>query len=538
MRLLCRLVAMTLLIAPALSPASAHASASFAFLPDPTPPSLPAGSNLVAVADLTGAGIPDLVIVNGEANAVGVMLGNGAGGFAAPSWYPAAGHPAFVSIADFNNDGHPDLLVPVETIPPPTPYPNPLPDKVQILFGDGHGSFTVGPIIKLPETGPVYVADLTGNGNQDIVVAPDGCWGRGNSNTYYLLLGDGHGNLTSGPVYRSPRSGGCRSFVGDFTGGGRDDLLTQPDSPGEEAAIVVLPGQAGGGFGAPIVTPTPQLASHLAFVSAVGDLESDGTLDLVVRVPQEPMGRVVVFKGNGAGAFSEAGAYASEQPGTFEFQLALGTFAGTGHVDVATIASQVSVLANNGLGAFSPAFTTPRSGAFNSVFVADINHDGRPDLVLGWQSEVHIFLDEPLVAATVTAPVLQRARESATRWREGSRFAHISRTHEPPIGTTFSFLLTEQAGVTFAFTHQVGGRAGRHECVAQTNKNRHRSTCRRTTTAGTLRFTGHPGSNSVMFQGRLTRSRKLKPGRYTLIITATNSARASKPQALSFTIVR
>jgi hypothetical protein len=56
-------------------------------------------------------------------------------------------------------------------------------------------------------------------------------------------------------------------------------------------------------------------------------------------------------------------------------------------------------------------------------------------------------------------------------------------------------------------------------------------------TAGSLIFPGHSGTNMVVFQGRLSRSKKLKPGHYTLIVVAANSARASTAQSLSFTIV-
>jgi hypothetical protein len=56
-------------------------------------------------------------------------------------------------------------------------------------------------------------------------------------------------------------------------------------------------------------------------------------------------------------------------------------------------------------------------------------------------------------------------------------------------------------------------------------------------TVGGLAFTGHPGLNKVAFQGRLSGSKRLKPGGYTLTITAVNASRqSSKPQALSFTI--
>jgi hypothetical protein len=58
-------------------------------------------------------------------------------------------------------------------------------------------------------------------------------------------------------------------------------------------------------------------------------------------------------------------------------------------------------------------------------------------------------------------------------------------------------------------------------------------------TQGTLTFTAHIGTNKVAFEGRISASKQLKLGRYTLVITATNAAgRSSKPRSLSFTIVK
>ena len=75
--------------------------------------------------------------------------------------------------------------------------------------------------------------------------------------------------------------------------------------------------------------------------------------------------------------------------------------------------------------------------------------------------------------------------------------------------------------------------------MAKTRKNARRKSCKFTTTAGTLSFGGHAGTNRVVFQGRVSASKKLKPGRYTLTITATNAAgQRSASQTLSFTIVR
>jgi hypothetical protein len=147
-----------------------------------------------------------------------------------------------------------------------------------------------------------------------------------------------------------------------------------------------------------------------------------------------------------------------------------------------------------------------------------------------------------------TPPALSDVTQSHSTWREGNTLAKMSarrhgrgdpRTRKPPVGTTFSFALNEQARVSFAFTQQISGRKVRGKCVAQTHKNRRRHACKRTMTVGTLSFNGHPGKNNVAFQGRITPGQKLKPGRYTLLITATNSAgQHSSAARLSFTIVK
>jgi len=112
--------------------------------------------------------------------------------------------------------------------------------------------------------------------------------------------------------------------------------------------------------------------------------------------------------------------------------------------------------------------------------------------------------------------LVQNVRQATARWREGNRLATAS-SAKTPVGTTFSFSLNAQATVTFSFTRRVSGR---------------------TVTAGRLTFAGHDGTNKVAFQGRLSARKKLKAGRYTLVITAADPAGTrSAPKSLSFTIV-
>ena len=99
-----QLTALAMLVGALILPPSAHGTASFTFVPDQTQPSLPPGSRLVAVADLAGNGIPDLVIENAQADTLGVMLGNGAGGFGPPSSIGLGARPTGALVAGSGDD--------------------------------------------------------------------------------------------------------------------------------------------------------------------------------------------------------------------------------------------------------------------------------------------------------------------------------------------------------------------------------------------------------------------------------------------------
>ena len=146
----------------------------------------------------------------------------------------------------------------------------------------------------------------------------------------------------------------------------------------------------------------------------------------------------------------------------------------------------------------------------------------------------------PTQASAVPTPIVGHASETHSTFRAGNGLATLAKKHPPTIalGTTFSFTLNESAKVSLTFTRHTQGRTVHGRCLAPTPHNRRRPTCRRTQTAGTLSFTGHAGLDKVSFQGRITPSNKLGPGRYTLTITATAAAKASAPVHLNFTIIK
>ena len=114
----------------------------------------------------------------------------------------------------------------------------------------------------------------------------------------------------------------------------------------------------------------------------------------------------------------------------------------------------------------------------------------------------------------------------------------ISRT--AIVGATLSFTLNQAARVTFTFTRQPAGRKVDGKCVAQTRRNHRKRFCKRTVTVGSITLNGRTGINRVAFTSVRIHGRKLRRGRYTVLITTTNPATGtqSKPQRLSFTIAK
>ena len=116
-------------------------------------------------------------------------------------------------------------------------------------------------------------------------------------------------------------------------------------------------------------------------------------------------------------------------------------------------------------------------------------------------------------------PVVTGLRQSRTRWRLGKSRVGFAKARLP-VGTTFTFSLNAPAAVRFDFTQRAGRTVNRR-------------------IAGRLSFSAHTGRNKVHFEGRISQKQKLKPGRYTLVVTASDSAgNKSNAAGASFTIVR
>jgi hypothetical protein len=140
-----------------------------------------------------------------------------------------------------------------------------------------------------------------------------------------------------------------------------------------------------------------------------------------------------------------------------------------------------------------------------------------------------------VLSPPAAAPTLTDVSQTNNTWREGNLRATFARRHRPPIGTTFSFSLNEPASVAFKFTERPTGRMVGSTCVAQSKTRSKKRRCTRVA-AGSLKFSAHIGRNEVRFQGLTSKHNRLKPGSYTLLITATALGKHSTTSTLHFTI--
>jgi uncharacterized protein (DUF2141 family) len=128
---------------------------------------------------------------------------------------------------------------------------------------------------------------------------------------------------------------------------------------------------------------------------AVGDLNGDGKPDLVVTngYNADTNGGVAVLLGNGDGTFQAAVTYDSGGKGSFANSIAIADVNGDGKLDLVVAdacndsyckdGNWVAVLLGNGDGTFQKAVKRRSGGASWAVVVADVNGDGKPDLIVG-----------------------------------------------------------------------------------------------------------------------------------------------------------
>jgi hypothetical protein len=370
----------------------------------------------VAVGDFNGDGKADVAVVNKGAHSVSVLLGNGDGTFQPRTDIALALTPVALTVGDFNGDGKADLAVATENATtddmtlllgngngtfqaPVTTVTDTLPLGAVQFIGGGQSS--------------IARADFNGDGHLDLVVVNNkdvivhggrfgGLVGQSAPGTASVLLGNGDG------TFQAPRNsalGGVIATavaVGDFNIDGRPDFAASSD-----VALSVFMNVGSGNFSSSNASFAPGF-SIPGGILAAGDFNGDGATDLAVPVTVGNfLPGVAVLNGQTGGGLQGGVTYALGMGAPVA-----GDFNGDGHLDLSAIATSannggftnvVEPWLTNGSGTFSaPSFIPAGGVSLSSQASADFNGDGIPDLVSASSGQVQLGLGDGRFGDTTT----------------------------------------------------------------------------------------------------------------------------------------
>jgi hypothetical protein len=336
----------------------------------------------IAVGDLDGDGIPDLVVTGmcnincaEKAGVVQVLLGTGGGAFQPPVTYASAGDTATaVAVADVNGDHIPDVLV----------ANNGQDRTVGVLLGNGDGTFRPVTLYKTGWGGAnsIAVADLNADGKPDLIVGSDN---DNAQSAVSVLLGNGDGTFRAAKAYQSGGDGTYSIAVIDLNGDGKLDVVVSnicnPDCTSSLIGVFL-----GNGDGTLRAVVDYDISATNTTSLAVADLNGDGVPDVVANafVFGSNTGSVAVLLGRGDGTLDSAVLY--DSLGEDSGPIAVWDVNGDGHADILitnSILGSVDVLLGIGDGTFQADQTYPTGGSNPIAIVsADLNGDNLHDIAV------------------------------------------------------------------------------------------------------------------------------------------------------------
>lgn len=338
----------------AVLPLGASASAAVDFAPrltvrtDESP-------TAVAVADVTGDGVADLISGSRSAPQVTIHRGLGGGAFASGVGIDAAGPVLAIATGDFDEDGDVDLAATGS-------------DRfLTILSLDGRGFPTATDTRSVggsPAT--VLAGDLNADGHLDLVTV------NGDSRNASVLLGAGPAGFGP-PAFVNIGDFPVDGVLADVNEDGRPDIVAAAQTP---PGITITAGNGDGTFARHVRLGAGPRPSGVA----AADLNRDGHPDLLAV--NELGNEVTLQLGLGGGAFT-AGHPALTS--TFPSDIAVGDWSGDGIPDVAATnngSDDVTILEGGAGGRLKPGrqFQVGRGPA--ALTSADVDGDARADLVV------------------------------------------------------------------------------------------------------------------------------------------------------------
>jgi hypothetical protein len=335
-----------------------------------SPVSLTGGA--LAAGDVNGDGFADLLLVANKRLNIFFGGANRKWQKEPDTFFNLVAGGSEMKLADLNGDRKQDVVIADHDS-----Y------AVAVLLGDGDGRFTAAegsPRIaregNQPHTHGLVVADVNGDAHLDIVTA------NNSDGDISLLVGDGKGKFVR--ASRSPFLCGKSPYpiaASDINNDGYADILVPNTGHGEPEVktLTVLLGSSRGDLTA--APSSPLLCDATVWYVAAGDLNGDKRPDIVATHSEGGTGATVLLNAGGSKFLAAPGSPLQFGHGAWGVEIA--DMNRDGKTDLVIAADEsIRLLLGDGSGRFRPAAGSPfktGKGAWRLV-VADFNGDGTPDV--------------------------------------------------------------------------------------------------------------------------------------------------------------
>jgi hypothetical protein len=317
----------------------------------------------ITLSDLNGDGFPDVVFADGFNNRVEVLFGDGSGGFVSDAKYDLGETPRHAVLAHVNNDAHLDII----TIHNSS-------RSVAVLIGNGDGTFQAPTTIDTTDRPTDATAALMNDDlHPDLIITLESGGSR-----VAVLLNNGDGTFAD-PVTYATGTAPQRVATGDVDGDGMADIITSNGSGNPANGVSVLLGNGDGTLQANVDYPTGASPRGLL----LRDMDGDGDLDLLVaHVGNEANHHAILFN-DGSGDFSELEIVPTSS-GNQNVLLVDVDRDGLPDIISRVLTSQAMVTHGLPGGGFDTRVQINFDRGFSprDFEVADVNADGRPDIVI------------------------------------------------------------------------------------------------------------------------------------------------------------